>query len=445
MVQTLEELRPLVEFPLESLGVEYKDWLDLTSNHGKATLAKHAIALANHGGGHIVLGFSEQADELVSHPSPAGMSAVTQDRVNEAIRRFCEPEFQCQMNPVNHLGTGVAHPVITVPGTLTAPVVSKKDERGVISQYGCYIRKPGPRSEVPHTYPEWRGLFERCARATRADMLDAIRSIVMGQVETPELGADAQERLLDFCAAARARWAELTSDLAVDSSSRLPFGYQEIGVSLVGAVPAGGFNEIERRLAIARGATAFSGWPLFVNFHSTALRQYIYGDFVEAWLGKPVENRMTAEPFLSDFWRASDVGDLYSIQGYFEDGVLQQVVPGRSFDVDLTIQRVGEALIFARAWAETFEGVEQISFRCRLTGLNDRSLIYLRAITAFHVRFPKLCHTDVVELHGQATPQQLEDNLAEVVHSFLRPLYERFDFFELQIESVQRALREMRR
>ena len=51
----------------------------------------------------------------------------------------------------------------------------------------------------------------------------------------------------------------------------------------------------------------------------------------------------------------------------------------------------------------------------------------------------------MVELHGQATLQQIEDNLAEVVHSFLRPLYERFDFFELQPEAVQRAFREMRR
>ena len=35
-VPSLEELRPLVELPMESLGVEYKDWLDLTTNHGES-------------------------------------------------------------------------------------------------------------------------------------------------------------------------------------------------------------------------------------------------------------------------------------------------------------------------------------------------------------------------------------------------------------------------
>ena len=444
-VPSLEELRPLVELPLESLGAEYKDWLDLRTEHGRATIAKHAIALANHGGGHIVLGFSEQADELVSHHRPEEVPAITQDSVNEAIRRYCDPGFHCEMNRVNRPDTGVSHPVITVPGTLSTPVMSRRDHQGVIRQYGCYIRKQGPRSEVPQTHSEWRTLLDRCVRATRTDLLDSIRSIVVGQVEAPELGPDARERLLDFCADARDRWGELASNLPVEATSRFPLGYQEIGLSLVGAVPAGSFNEIERRLALARGATAFSGWPLFLNLRSTALEQYIYRDFVEAWVGRPESNRFVDEPFYSDFWRVSVDGDLYSIQGYIEDGLPQQAVPGKAFDIGSTIRRIGEALIFARAWAELFEGVEQIIIRCRLTGLDGRSLVSLGAFTAFHRVFPRVCHTDLVELQGQATPQQVEDNLAEVVHTFLRPLYERFNFYELRLEAVQRVLQEMRR
>ena len=122
---------------------------------------------------------------------------------------------------------------------------------------------------MPQTYAEWSSLLERCVRATRTDMLDAIRSIVLGQVETPELGADAQERLRDFCADARDRWAELVSNLADGSHSKFPLGYQEIGVALVGVVPTDSLNEIQRRLEIARGATAFSGWPLFLNLDGT--------------------------------------------------------------------------------------------------------------------------------------------------------------------------------
>ena len=442
---TSEELQPLVESPREDLGVEYKDWLNLSTPHGKATIAKHAIALANHGGGHIVLGFSEQVERLVSHQKPEEVPVVTPDSVNEAIRRYCEPEFQCETNVVNHSNTGVAHPVITVPGTFAAPVMSKRDHQGVIRQYGCYIRKPGPRSEEPHTYSEWRSLFERCVRAARADLLDSIRSIVMGQVDAPESRSDAHEELRDFCAAARDRWTELASGLPVGSPSAFPLGYFEIGMSLVGAVPADSFGEIEDRLLLARGATTFSGWPLFLNLHATDLRQYPYGNFVEAWVGRPVPNRRFEESSHSDFWRASPEGNLYSIKGHMEDGVPQHATPGSVFDIGTTIRRIGEALTFARAWAATFEGVEQIAIRCRLSGLNDRSLVTFGAFTAFAMVSPGICRTDAVELQGQMTPQQVDDNLAEVVHGFARPLYERFDFYQLQLETVQRALQEMRR
>ena len=56
---TTSELQALLEFPTEKTTVEYKSWLNLSENHGKATLAKAAIALANEGGGIIVLGMRE--------------------------------------------------------------------------------------------------------------------------------------------------------------------------------------------------------------------------------------------------------------------------------------------------------------------------------------------------------------------------------------------------
>jgi predicted HTH transcriptional regulator len=61
---TTAELQILLEFPVEKLTVEYKSWLRLDDNPGKATLAKAAIALANEGGGVIVLGMREDGGVL---------------------------------------------------------------------------------------------------------------------------------------------------------------------------------------------------------------------------------------------------------------------------------------------------------------------------------------------------------------------------------------------
>jgi len=44
---TVEDLQLLLQFPSEKLSIEYKSWLDITANAGKANLAKAAIAIAN--------------------------------------------------------------------------------------------------------------------------------------------------------------------------------------------------------------------------------------------------------------------------------------------------------------------------------------------------------------------------------------------------------------
>ncbi len=175
---SIEELQPLITEPREALDAEYKGWLNLTTNEHKAVLAKAAIAIANHGGGYIIVGLEEQNDRLVGSPRPNEMPAITQDAVNAAIHRFATPEFHCELYSVPDPASGNAYPVIVVPGGLTEPVMSKRDCPGIISQNRCYIRKPGPRSEEPQTGEEWRTLLRRCVRAGRDDMLEAIRSIV---------------------------------------------------------------------------------------------------------------------------------------------------------------------------------------------------------------------------------------------------------------------------
>ena len=438
-------LQPLVEYPGESLSAEYKDWLDLTSAHGRATLAKHAIALANHGGGYIVMGFSEQAEHLVSHERPAGLPEITQDAVNGAISHYADSEFQCHLRFITRSDTGVPHPVIAVPGDFTAPVMSKRAADGVIHQRRAYIRKPGPRSEEPQTHGEWKELIERCVRAGRVEMLDAIRSIVTGQVEQTEPIPDLQETLSRFRLDARDRWIELISDPEVISAARFPLGYHEIGLSLVGATPTLDLNELRFRLDKARNATVFSGWPLFLNLDTTELGQRIDNEFIEAWVGRPVARRIFDEPSHLDFWRVSRKGQLYSIRGYLEDSVPEHAQPGTLFDVRVPAKRVGEALIFASRLASTFEGVEQVALQCRFTGLTNRHLTFLGAFGVWP-RFTlgqSISHTPDVELQGLATLQQIDGNLTEVVHNFLYPLYERFGFYQLPVATVQGALQEM--
>ena len=141
------ELTPLVSEPREEPGVEHKAWLNLKSTEHRATLAKAAIAIANHGGGFIVIGMSDRGDKLLSEPPPTEFPLITQDDVNAAISRFADPAFHCETHIIEHPQTGVQHTVISVPGNVSVPVMAKRDCNGVLAKHRCYIRKPGPRSE----------------------------------------------------------------------------------------------------------------------------------------------------------------------------------------------------------------------------------------------------------------------------------------------------------
>jgi hypothetical protein len=234
-------------------------------------------------------------------------------------------------------------------------------------------------------------------------------------------------------AAARQRWAELVADLPPDMPARFPHGSYEMAFGLAGAEPCSGLAELQDRLAVAR-RIKLTGWSTFLQMSTPGLAPYPHDDFVEAWVGRPIrEDASSRDPSVCDFWRASRLGQLYTIRGYAEDG-LQNRAPGTCLDVTLPVWRVGEGLLFAARLVETFEGVEQILIQCRYTGLRGRALV---SVDGRRMMFgDSISQTDQITLRGRATPAQVRDNLAEVLVPLLTPLYERFDFFRLPVQLV---------
>lgn len=433
---TIVELIPLLTEPREDLGAEYKDWLDLEENGHRAVLAKAAIALANHGGGFIVLGMAEENGIFVSKPLPRELAYPTQDAVNAAVRRFAAPEFHCEAYSIPHPETGTPHIIVAVPGGMTEPVMSRRDCPGVIVQNRYYIRKPGPRSEEPINQEEWRTLLNRCQRAAREDMLEAIT----GRVEPGQPAPDAWELLQTFCECGRERWEALVADEPADSPSRFPHGQYELSFKLIGGEAAPTLIELRDRMVRA-GGIRHTGWAPFLQMTTPEWAPYIHNDLLEAWVGRPARaNWRERDSSLCDFWRASRDGNLVTMRGYSEDG--HRTGPGRAIDVTLPVWRVGEGMLFAARLADTFEEISAIAVRCFFTGLRDRTLMSLSGGRAMFD--DRVSRTDSIVLTAQLTPEQVRDNLAEALTTLLSPLYERFDFFQLPPALVGEELARMR-
>jgi hypothetical protein len=174
--------------------------------------------------------------------------------------------------------------------------------------------------------------------------------------------------------------------------------------------------------------------------HSAGWEPYAHDDFIEAWVGNPIRENLN--PSHCDFWRASRDGKLFTVRGYSEDGH-DPVPPGQFIDLTLPVWRIGEGLLFAARVAEQDNAVSQIAIRCRFTGLRNRRLTSVdgqRILLDGYVS-----RTDEVLLNASATLEQIRDNLSEIVHRLLIPLYERFSFFELPFQLVEEELARMRR
>jgi len=94
-----------------------KGWFDLSSEEHKANLAQAILALANHGGGFVLIGFTKKNGSWQpEEPRPSNLDSYSQDCVNSIVERYADPSFHCNVSHVAHPQSGLLYPIVTVPG-----------------------------------------------------------------------------------------------------------------------------------------------------------------------------------------------------------------------------------------------------------------------------------------------------------------------------------------
>ena len=439
----MANLAMLLTEPLENLAVEYKSWLDLQDQEKKGLLAKAVIALANEGGGHLVIGFSDDEPELVAVPRPQCIPDYDQDTINNIVKKFALPHIHCNLFHVINPLTKLLHPVIVVPGGHCVPVMSRSGTpKGSISAHICYIRKPGPESAPPLTEGEWSKLLERCIQNRRADMLDAIRNIVQGHIDAVDAPSiPAQKFQDDFTTAARKRWRDLIGDLVDNDPARCWNGHYEVSF----AFEAGDVIRLPVLVERMKSASQikYTGWPPFWIPTRPEIAPKPINGAVECWHGRSGMARILADAAHSDFWRVTPEARAFLIRGYEEDG-LKEKPPGMLLDATLPIWRVGEIILYAGRLATELHSKGTLHFKVRWLGLKGRMLTFVSDQSRSTGGRYKAAQ-DTVDVEVPIPIDRIEENLPEVLYSILQPLYENFDFFELPRWMVAQELAEMRR
>jgi transcriptional regulator with XRE-family HTH domain len=250
------------------------------------------------------------------------------------------------------------------------------------------------------------------------------------------------DSLQSFVHSARRRFAELTADLEPDHPSRQGHGHCEQAYAIEGVEELPTLGQLKRILSNAPKTT---GWPPFWVPTKEPIRPTIQDGLLECWLGRPSADRIFTDPASSDFWQIARDGTAYLQRGYQEDG--HDFEPGTFFDLTLPIWRTAEILLHA-AWLARQLGAEAgaIRFIGRYTGLAGRELIsWARPGLRHALEDRHRARADSVDLMASSSVGEVTADLAGVVRTIVRPLYERFDGFEPSEALVAGQIADMRR
>jgi hypothetical protein len=417
--------------PTETLDFEVKGWLDLNDVEARGTVAKAMIALENHGGGFLLIGFSEEQERFIPDPErPASLAQYGTDEINAIIKKCAEPAFHAHVTFQKHPQTGEEFPIIQVAGATKVPVRScSATPNGALKQNVYYIRRPGPASEAPMDGAEWDALIRRCVLRQRNEVIDLLRSFIPrvapGNLQTL---VDERAALNQFVKDSFGRWSAINSALPTDDPSKIKHGWFSFACQIIGQskrLPPSRILEFIERLR------KYTGWPIFVALHQPENKPYLKDGAIEASLTK----LKTPSPAHADFWRIHPEGYFYVLRGYQEDdletlaGVKTERKPGTGLDLTIPVWRIAEFLLrseeLGRAMYE--EGFSML-VRCEWSGLQGRELF------AFNPRRMLFdghrCLTDDVISEGKFTQAAISDVLPEVVKNLTEDLYQHFDFFQ---------------
>ena len=431
--------------PKETPRIECKRWLDLNDSRHKAVIAKAAIALANSGGGVIVFGVVEdetQAKHFNCVPRPDGMKRYTADAVASAINQYAEPTLDFRLEFENHPESRNEHAFVEFSGGIQQPVFAKKQLDGVIKKFACYIRKPGPKSEEPHTAQEWSDLLRRCVMADREGLLGSIRTIMDGRPMDTTPTKSEEDKLREFMATSKARWQERVNEVDDDDVSRLPYGYWAFAFSIVGAPRWQTMKDLRRALEEARPAGLRH--RLFNDTGGRDRAPYAAEEgSIEAWTGHPSAGQYRI-PYDCSFWRATLGGEFYHLEGFLEDSYPNRIEPGTRLFTDLSLELHAMMLKLAARIVEVIGAEAEIVISSEMTGLKGRYLTNTPVrgeIVSYEWLNGWLSSIDTDPLQPRRlAPQQVNDNLVEILYDFLYPLYEKFNFYELKKGWVEKAV-----
>jgi hypothetical protein len=351
----------LVEQPREALAVEVKDWLDVKILSHQAKIVKAVMALRNHNGGFLLIGFDKNMQPSKTGQPGDPTTVYTADMIQGLTSKYSSEAFEVTVEFPER--DGVRYPVIKVAGGASNLVAAKTDLRDggntLICANDVYIRTLNSNNIASTSKPTWRDW------PSIMQVFFDNRESDIGNFFRRHLGEVARERLVEVLRRgtlpsneerAKSFLNKMSDRFGIVISARkltVPdHGFWEVAMVINGDVPPHRLNGEFLRMLDAKNPR-YTGWPVWMNsarFDDESERPYVEENAYEALI---IADHGFSRHY--DLMRLDPAGRFYLRRAYEDDVTGPPWGPGpfTQLDFALPVLRAAEViavgLIFAKA------------------------------------------------------------------------------------------------
>lgn len=452
-------IQELIERPGESLSVELKRWIDPDGSDGIAKIVKTALALRNHGGGYLIIGFDNDTLKPDAENVPPNIKEKFHiDKIQALVSRFASDPFEVIVEfPEKE---GKVYPVIIIPPDVKTPVATKSEladnNRKLIKADTVYIRSLSANntpSTTQASWKDWPKIVEVCFDNREADIGRFLRRHLRGL--SPEIVHEfvsaiskkiepkptLEELLKGYLQEGQKRFESVVTERNIELPEH---GTWEVALLFIGEVPPHAAHR--RFLNLLNSSNPdYTGWPVWVDsrgFSDQESHPYVNEGVWEAFIPR------------SDIWGGDldfmmlDPKGRFYLRRALQDDTLarpQAPKPLTVLDFGLPIVRTAEAIAVGIAFAKAMEcnaEETELAYGFKWSKLRGRKLVSW-ANPGRYISPGRTAYQDEVFVHIHVPLETPLSALGEFVNRAVQPLFEIFDGFVLSKDVVEDLTRRL--
>lgn len=448
-------IQELIKRPGESLSVELKRWIDPDSLDGIAKIVKTALALRNHGGGYLIIGFDNKTLNPDTENVPKNVREKFHiDKIQGLVSRFASEPFEVIVEfPKKEKQE---YPVIIIPPDIKTPVASKSelvDKKGhklikVDKVYVRSLRANNTPSTTEATWKDWSKIVEVCFDNREADIGRFLRRHLGGL--SPEIvrefasaisqKTEPEPTLEDLLRRYLQESEERYESVILERNLKLPeHGAWEVALLFIGGVPPHSANRDFLNLLDSNNP-AYTGWPVWLDsrgFGDQNSRPFV----IEGVWESMVVSLGTGWSDQVDFMRLDPNGRFYLRRALQDDISASQRAPEplKALDFVLPVIRSAEAIAVGMSFAKAM-GCDpentQLAYAFKWSKLRGRKLVSW-VDPSRYISPTRSAYQDEVAAFVRVPLETPLSALGDYVNKVVQPLFEIFDGFSLSKDVIE--------